>query len=160
MIGATVAVRRHLLNRKIPVVPVARNRRGLFRFGDGAKIREIDPIEVIAAMESHPEFCFHLHPKRCERGESEAFLVLADAVRKAFRVPEYSQPGEPGLTVRECWELYCVFARYVYSQKKSTNSTPILPPDLESTSSSSGEQTTSDMWGSGSIESEHATSKP
>ena len=67
-----------IVNRK---VREHRSNRGLFRFHDGARLRSVDPIEVLIALEVHPQFRFDLHPLRAANGESEAFGVIADAVR-------------------------------------------------------------------------------
>jgi hypothetical protein len=155
---AVIVVRYWLINRP-QSVSVKPKRRGLFRFNDGAINREVDPIDVLARFEEHPEFRHDLHPKRCERGEVEALKILADAVRVAFQVPEYTEPGKPGLTVRECFELYAVFAHFIAFQKKSTNRSQISPQDSAATSNDSEKPTTNDMLGSGSTDSELMTSK-
>lgn len=117
--------------------------RGLFRFSDGVRIREVDPISVILALEAHPTFRMDLDPRRAlEDGDSQAMATMADAVRSAFGVPEFTRPGRPGLTVYECVELLAVFSLYVDSQKKSTNPTPTSPASMESTSTASAEPTT------------------
>lgn len=128
-----------------------RSNRGLFRFNDGVRIRSVDPIEVLIALEAHSEFRFDLHPLRASNGESEAFGVIADAVRSAFGVPAFTSPGQPGLTVRECYELYSVFVRYVTLQKKSTEPTPISASDTVQTSKPSEPSATNDTLASGSI---------
>jgi hypothetical protein len=156
VVVAVFVVRYWLINRTASIKP---KRRGLFRFNDGVTGREVDPIEVLARFEDHPEFRHDLHPKRCERGEVEALKILAEAVRAAFQVPEYSEPGKPGLTVRECFELYSVFAHFIGSQKKSTNRLQISPRDSVATSSDSEKPTTNDTLGSGSTDSELMTSK-
>jgi len=117
--------------------------RGLFRFSDGLRVREVDPIGVLMALESHPKFRLDLDPKRAlEDGDQEAMATMADAVRIAFGVPEFTSPKRPGLTVYECVELLAVFSLYVDSQKKSTKPSPISPASTASTSTASEEPTT------------------
>ena len=124
--------------------------RGLFRFHDGKRIRQVDPISVLMALESHPKFRLDLDPKRAlEDGDQEAMALLADAVRSAFGVREFSSPRRAGLTVYECVELLAVFSFYVDSQKKSTNTSPTCPPSTESTSIESTAATTPSMSASG-----------
>jgi hypothetical protein len=125
--------------------------RGLFRFNDGVRIRSIDPIDVAMALEAHPEFRFDLHPLRAANGETEAYGVIADAVRVAFGVPAYTVPNVPGLTVLECYELYRAFVNYVALQKKSTDPMPISALDMVATSTGFEQETTSGISASGSI---------
>ena len=146
-----IFVVRHWLMTKPQSISIKPKRRGLFRFSDGVCVREVDPIDVLAKMEAHPKFRHDLHPKRCELGEIEALEILADAVRSAFAVPAYTEPGKPGLTVRECFELYSVFAHYLHSQKKSTKPLQISPRVSDATSSESEPATTNDTLASGSI---------
>lgn len=117
--------------------------RGLFRFSDGVRVREVDPISVVLALESHPTFRIDLDPRRAlEDGDSVAMATMADAVRTAFGVPEFTAPNRPGLTVYECVELLAVFSLYVDSQKKSTNPPLTSPASMASTSTASAEPTT------------------
>ncbi len=146
-----VFVVRHWLLTRPQAISIKPKRRGLFIFNDGFRVREVDPIDVLTRMEAHKAFRHDLHPKRCELGEIEALEILADAVRSAFAVPAYTEPGKPGLTVRECFELYSVFAHYLHSQKKSTKPLQISPRVSDATSSESESATTSDTLASGSI---------
>lgn len=128
-----------------------RSRDGLFRFHDGAREREVDPIAVLMALEAHPKFRLDLDPRRAlEDGDRDAMALMADAVRQAFGVPEFTQPGRSGLTVFECVELLAVFIAYIDLQKKSTSRPPTSPPHTESTSTASGEKTTLNTSDSGS----------
>lgn len=148
MVLAIVLVRWLVVRR---LVVENRSNRGLFRFNDGVRTRSIDPIDVIIALEAHPQFRFDLHPSRAADGEPEAFGIIADAVRTAFNVPAFSVPNTPGLTVRECYELYLAFARYVTLQKKSTDRMPISVPATVATSTEFEPSPTSGISGSGSI---------
>ena len=94
--------------------------RGLFSFSDGVRIRSVDPIAVLTAMEAHPQYRFDLHPARVLEGEKEAMDITVDAVRKAFGVPPFVSPKRPGLTHQECLRLLHAFRVYIASQKKST----------------------------------------
>lgn len=110
--------------------------RGLFRFYDGRKICEVDPISVMLSLDAHPEFRMDLDPKRALLdGDQAAMSRLASAVRDAFGVVAFSGPGKSGLTVFECVELLSVFTLYVELQKKSTSPPPISQPSMASTSS-------------------------
>lgn len=157
MACAVAACRWIIVNR---MAKEYRSHRGLFRFNDGARIRSVDPIEVLIALEAHPEFRFDLHPLRAANGESEAFGVIADAVRSAFSVPAFTVPNTPGLTVRECYELYRAFVYYVHLQKKSTEPMPISASDTASTSSASEQAATNAMSDSGSIATAQSRSEP
>ena len=140
---------------------VARNdtsHRGLFRFSDGARVRDVDPIVILTELERHDTFRFDLHPLRAQEGEDEAFLVIADAVRQAFRVPEFTEAGKPGLTVRECYELFRAFLFFADAQKKNSKPTPISAASMESMSNGSEPPTTSDTLDSGSTVAEEALS--
>ncbi|QDV26352.1 hypothetical protein [Aureliella helgolandensis] len=135
--------------------------RGLFRFHDGKKTREIDPIQVLISLEEHPKFRIDLDPRRAlQDGDRESLANMADAVRTAFIVPKFSVPGRPGLTTYECVELLAVFMLYVDMQKKSTNPPPTSQPSTESTSTASDASTTPSMLDSGSSVSEALPSTP
>lgn len=112
-----------------------RTARGLFRFHDGARTREVDPIAVYVALESDERFRLDLHPRRAiDDGDAEALEILASAVRAAFKVPEYSGPQKPGLTHHECAELLSAFMFYLDLQKKSSKSLQTSPQPTASTS--------------------------
>jgi hypothetical protein len=115
---ASVAAVRVILGRR-----QSAGHRGLFGFSDGARVRYVDPIAIIVAMEAHPEYRFDLHPSRVADGEKEAIATTVDAVRNAFGIPKFSQVGKPGLTQRECLALFNAFCNFVGTQKKSTEST-------------------------------------
>lgn len=144
--------------RKLLASKPATQHRGLFRWSDGVKIRESDPIAVLIALEAHKEFRFDLHPIRAQNGEAEAFLVIADAVRQAFGVSEYIEPGKPGLTVRECYELLREFLFYADSQKKSSMPTQTSAESTVAMSTDLEPPTTSGSLDSGSIAPEAAPS--
>ena len=117
-IAIVVLVRRRLA-RSLLQSPRAR---GLFRFSDGVNFHTVDPIEILNAMEAHPEYRFDLHPGRVRDGEKEAIEITVDAVRTAFKVPAFTKVGTPGLTTQECLRLIGTFNCYCASQKKSTES--------------------------------------
>ncbi|MCC7334452.1 MAG: hypothetical protein IT422_05130 [Pirellulaceae bacterium] len=146
----TLAVRWRIIR-----TTAATQNRGLFRFNDGVKTREVDPIGVLIALEAHPKFRMDLDPKRAlQDGDQDALLTMADAVRQAFSVTPFTQPGKPGLTVYECVELLAVFMLYVDLQKKSFKPTQTSAPSTESTSTDAGAPTTLDTSDSGSIAAE------
>jgi hypothetical protein len=107
--------------------------RGLFSFSDGYRIRSVDPIAVLNAMESHPQYRFDLHPARVLEGEKEAMDITVDAVRQAFGIPPFTAPGRPGLTHQECLRLLNAFRVHIAVQKKSTESTAISSPSTAAT---------------------------
>lgn len=128
----------------------AESRRGLFLYSDGHRTRAIDPIEAIMALEADPEFRFDLHPKRADEGDQEAVQIIARAVRSVFRVPEFSEPGKPGLTVVECYRLLQAFAIYAEALKKNIRVSPTSAPSTESMPIACSESTTNDSSPSGS----------
>jgi hypothetical protein len=160
VVAAVVIVRHRIVSRSAIQRPVSARSRGLFRFSDGVRVRSIDPIEALMGFEKQPQFLHDKHPRKAQDGDLESLKIVAEAVRLAFGIPEFTEVGKPGLTVRECFELYCVFSRYLSSLKKSTNSTPTSQQDSAQTSNRSDVSTTSDMSASGSTESELGTSKP
>jgi hypothetical protein len=107
--------------------------RGLFSFSDGLRIRSVDPIAILNAMEAHPQYRFDLHPARVLEGEKEAMDITVDAVRKAFGIPPFTAPGRPGLTHQECLRLLTAFRNYVALQKKSTEPTATYSPSTAAT---------------------------
>jgi hypothetical protein len=107
--------------------------RGLFSFSDGHRIRSVDPIAVLNAMEAHPQYRFDLHPARVADGEKEAMDITVDAVRKAFGIPAFTAPGRPGLTHTECLRLLNAFRVHIATQKKSTESTATYSPSTAAT---------------------------
>ena len=137
-ICAVVCVRLYLAARP-------RSTRGLYRFHNGRRWQEVDPISVLNTLDSHPQFRFDLHPKRAAMGESEALQIVADAVRSAFSVAEYTSPRKAGLTIRECHELLCDFFLWCDVQKKTTELTPTSAQSTGATSEGSGETTTRGM---------------
>lgn len=102
--------------------------RGLFSFSDGYRIRSVDPIAVLNAMESHKEYRFDLHPARVLDGEKEAMDITVDAVRQSFGIPPFTSPGRPGLTHQECLRLLNAFRVHIAVQKKSTEQIAISSP--------------------------------
>lgn len=126
--------------------------RGLFRFSDGVRVRAVDPIAILIALEAHKSFRFDLHPLRAQEGEPEALEIIADAVRQAFDVPAYSQPKHPGLTIRECYDLFRSFIFYADAQKKNIKPTPISAESTGPTSNGFDAPTTNDSLDSGSTE--------
>lgn len=107
--------------------------RGLFSFSDGFRIRSVDPIAVLNAMEAHPQYRFDLHPARVLDGEKEAMDITVDAVRQAFGIPAFTSPGRPGLTHQECLRLLNAFRYHVAMQKKSTEPIAISSPSTAAT---------------------------
>lgn len=141
LVGVTafVLIVRHVVKRRI----AANQSRGLFRFSDGVKTREVDPISVLMELERHPKFRLDLDPKRAlQEGDQVALATMADAVYKAFSVPPFTTPTRPGLTVFECVELLAVFMLHIDLQKKSTRSTQTSQPSTESTSTAVERPTT------------------
>lgn len=110
--------------------------RGLFSFHDGYRIRTVDPIDVLSAMEGHKEYRFDLHPQRVLDGEKEAMNITVDAVRQAFGIPPFTAVGKPGLTQQECLRLLNAFIVYIASQKKSTEPIATSSPSTAATSES------------------------
>jgi hypothetical protein len=151
--GFLLLISRLILGRRKQSV-----QRGMFRFSDGVTIRSVDPIAVLIGLEAHKEFRFDLHPKRAEEGETDAYRVIASAVREAFGVPEYTEPGKPGLTVIECYQLFRAFVLYADSQKKSINLSLMSQLSTESISRESEVRTTNNSSVSGSIASEPSPS--
>jgi hypothetical protein len=107
--------------------------RGLFSFSDGYRIRSVDPIAVLNAMEAHKEYRFDLHPARVLDGEKEAMDITVNAVRQAFGIPPFTAPGRPGLTHQECLRLLNAFRVHIAVQKKSTESIAISSPSTAAT---------------------------
>ena len=126
-------------------------RSGLFRFSDGVHVRAVDPIAILIALEAHKSFRFDLHPLRAQEGEPEALEIVADAVRQAFDVPAYSRPKHPGLTIRECYDLFRAFIFYADAQKKNIKPTPISAESTGPMSNGSDAPITNDSLVSGSI---------
>lgn len=140
MLAVVLSVRVWLARR------YANRNRGLFRFFDGVKVREVDPIAVMMALHSHPEFRMDLDPKRAiADGDSEAMQRMADAVYAAFRVPPFTVPRRPGLTQMEAAELLGVFLLSMDLQKKSTSKPPTSPQSMDATSNAFGSPTTAAM---------------
>lgn len=121
--------------RSIVVAKIKRSHpsRGLFSFSDGLRIRSVDPIAVLNAMEAHKEYRFDLHPARVLEGEKEAMDITVDAVRQAFGIPPFTAPGRPGLTYQECLRLLNAFRVHIAVQKKSTELTATLSPSTAAT---------------------------
>lgn len=144
-VTAAVIVTRLVLARQL-----ASRNRGLFRFHDGVKVCEVDPISVLMALEAHPKFRLDVDPRRAiVDGDQQALDSMADAVRSAFGVPAFTHPNKPGLTVFECVELLAVFMLYTDAQKKNSKSPATSQQPMESTSSESSEPTTPNMSASG-----------
>lgn len=123
---------------------------GLFVFWNGKQNKTVDPIHVLMALEAHPKFRLDLDPRRAlEDGDREAMENLTEAVRQAFGVPAFTQPGRPGLTVYECCELLAVFIAYVDMQKKSTKPPQTSPPNTEPISTQSEKPITLDTLATG-----------
>lgn len=134
---------------------IAERNRGLFRFSDGGdRIRSVDPIVVLMKFESHEKFRLDLHPLRAFEGEREATEILIDAVRSAFSVPEYSSPGQSGLTAQECLDLFRAFVFYVDAQKKNFKNSRMLAAFLDAMFRRSEDSITKPTLDSGSIASE------
>ena len=102
--------------RVIAKLKRSRPSRGLFSFSDGHRIRSVDPIAVLNAMESHKEYRFDLHPARVFEGEKEAINITVDAVRQAFGIPPFTATGRPGLTHQECLRLLNAFCLYIQNK--------------------------------------------
>ena len=134
--------------------------RGLFRFSDGVKVRSIDPIAVLLDMEAHDKYRFDIHPQLVLDGDKEAQVITVDAVRGAFRVGPFIEPGKPGLSFEECLKLWNSFCWFVDNQKKNSEQPRTWPPSTEPISNESGIPTTSVMWDSGLTEGEQAQSLP
>ena len=128
-----VIAARYLLSKTIRMSPEAR---GLFAFHDGFRIRTLDPIDVLNAMEAHKEYRFDLHPQRVRDGEKEAMDITVDAVRQAFGIPPFTAVRRPGLTQQECLRLLNAFVVYIATQKKSTEPIATSSPSTEATSES------------------------
>lgn len=136
--------------RRYVTLKLAARNRGLFRFHDGRRVREADPVSVLLALEAHPEFRLDRDPTLAIRdGDSEAMAIMTDAVRSAFNVPAFTSKSAPGLTSNECVHLLATFLAYVDLQKKSIRPTPTSPQSTEPTSNPSGEPTTPAMSASG-----------
>lgn len=130
--------------------------RGLFVFSDGVKTRSIDPIQVMLGLEAHPEFRLDRHLRLAREGDSEAVRITAKAAQDVFRVPEYTEPGKPGLTISECYRLMLAYIAFAESLKKNTKPSPIAPASTGPTSYESNSKTTNDSSPSGSCAAEPA----
>jgi hypothetical protein len=111
--------------------------RGMYGFNDGINERWVDPIQVMMAFESHPEYRPDIHGRL--------------AMQKAFGVVDYTGPKLPGLTVNEMLKLWLAFYEWVDFQKKSMQFEQTYAEYTERTSKQSEQETTNSMSGSGSI---------
>lgn len=145
--------RQHIESRKA-------EHRGMYGFNDGINERWVDPIQVMLAFESHPEYRPDIHGKLAMQGKKEAVAVVIDAIKKAFGVVEYTSPKLPGLTVNEMLKLWLAFYEWVDFQKKSMQFERIYAEYTAQTSKQSEQETTNSMSGSGSIENAELQSTP
>lgn len=115
--------------------------RKIFRFWDGTQERGIDPLQVLRALNSHPEFDIATHPAlatmSAPMGATEADLkhqrqvadgalqITVRAAREAFEVQPYDHATGKGLTEGETADLLDEFGCWILAQKKSTNRQPI-----------------------------------
>jgi hypothetical protein len=134
--------------------------RGMYGFNDGINERWVDPIQVMMAFESHPEYRPDIHGRLAMQGKKEAVEVLIDAIKKAFGVVEYTSPKLPGLTVNEMLKLWLAFYEWVDFQKKSMQFEQTYAEYTERTSKQSEQETTNSMSGSGSIGNAELQSTP
>lgn len=93
-----------------------RNRR-IFRFWDGTQFRRMDPLEIMSAIETDPEFNPAVHCELVDAGDRDSTLILVNMVSRAFQVPAFD--GTAGLTIRERIDLYQEFGTWVGALKKN-----------------------------------------
>lgn len=140
----------------------ANRQRAIFRFWDGTRKRGVDPILVVRALESHPEFNWEVDPQLIEMEDADreaadgAFARIADATRMAFGIPLFD--GKHGLTEGELLNLLGFFVGYLNALKKNT-STPLTSPE-PTASASLGESDTTSPSVSGSMSGDRKTAAP
>ncbi len=129
------------------------SRNGLFRFNDGINNRSVDPIATLLALEGHKELRLDIHPYQAREGIQSGIRICVDAVQSSFGVLPYTDPKLPGLTVTEMLNLLDAFIYYCNTQKKSSDTSPMLQPvSADSISSTSTDATTASLLVSGLTE--------
>lgn len=130
-----------------------RSRREIFRFFDGTRERSVDPIKILRAISSDPEFLPEKHFELAQEGDGEAQGITIAAARRIFGLDEFTDTNGKitGTTDGEALGILSDFAEYVSTLKKSTNGPRTLPSATESAPSAAS--TTNAPSGSGSISS-------
>ncbi|MBS0205005.1 MAG: hypothetical protein JSS49_19025 [Planctomycetes bacterium] len=94
--------------------------RGLFVYFDGRRWRSADPLQLARQLFTHPEFDWDETPQLLLTARAsiqlEAFRIIGDAVRTAFRIDPVERGG---LTDRECLDLLTAFRTYLGDVKKN-----------------------------------------
>lgn len=103
-----------------------RNKRQIFRFWNGTGYQSLDPLEIVDAIDSDPEFNRENDSVLVDNGDRDATMRLAAAVCRAFKVQAFD--GKQGMTIAERLDLYKAFGQWVGALKKNIESTPSLPP--------------------------------
>lgn len=120
-----------LLRRLWCRVPAA-DQRGLFRFYDGRRWQNADPLSVARALFTDPEFDWDETPLLLQTGQAvvqlQAVATIARAVRLAFGLTPFA---DEGLSELECLELLEEFRRYLGDVKKNGSLFPISPDCME-----------------------------
>jgi len=139
------------------------DRRLIFTFWDGVRIRKADPLEVTRRLfdpaEEAKGFDIEETPQMLKCGvitqELEAFRLIGLAVRSAFDIPPVSQGG---LTDMDCWVLLNSLCASNNGLKKNGS---LFPTSSASTAvTSTPESPTSNGSGSGSIETVPSSAPP
>lgn len=110
-------------------------KRQIFRFFDGKRERGADPLAVIRALNSHPEFDPATTPteatapdlpgttaedrRRLDAAASAAAALTARATLEAFGVKPYDDDTGEGLTEGEALNLFSEFHDWLEAQKKN-----------------------------------------
>lgn len=126
---------------------MARRRRSIFRYWDGARNRFADPMAIYRALQQHPRFNWDVHPALIDCGDLDALALTAEAVRTAFGIAPVEQDG---LTEAECVTLLAAFVGYLEALKKNGSPTPTLPAPSEPAPSTPATPDTSEPSASGS----------
>jgi len=132
----------------------AKRRRSIFRFFDGHRFREADPVLIAYRFDDDPEYRGDVHPEFLnplpedrEPSEEETALrknatdIIVRATRRAFGLDDWNEEtgGLPTLDVIELFSAYWEYAGLV---KKNTKPSPTCAPSTAATSGESSAQTT------------------
>jgi hypothetical protein len=122
--------------------------RKIFKYSDGAKIIGIDPLEAQVALESvdldwEAEFLkirqlkMDNPPKEIAKEANKAAMVVADAARKAFKLPEFSidqeTGAESGLTSVDVLDLLGDFVQWRAELQSFFEQALTSPPSTDGT---------------------------
>ena len=107
--------------------------RKLFRYWDGLRTRNEDPLELQVRLETHPTCRWDTHPVLAEQGDLEAYRICLAAIRDVFGIPQFDSTTSAGLTQLELMELLKSFAAYIEALKKNTGNSPTWRSSTDAT---------------------------